>query len=137
MLPFLVLSLFVSGVASDPHWQSSSSLFQHSSADNHHLTKDEFAHIFLEFDSNRDGHVTISEFESGWSHDQLRDPADAGFYFTVADVTNDLRITKSDMDYLFTVMDASADDSLSSAEFTNGWHQLFETGNGHGDGDDD
>ncbi|XP_033750791.1 insoluble matrix shell protein 5-like [Pecten maximus] len=134
MIPLLILSLVVSGVVSDS--KSSSDLFRDSSRDNHHLTESEFANIFLSFDSNRNGEVTISEFESGWSHKHLRDSSEAGFFFTVADVDGNLRITRADMDYLFTVMDASADNSLSSAEFTNGWHNLFETGNGHDDDDD-
>ncbi|XP_021345872.1 uncharacterized protein LOC110445534 [Mizuhopecten yessoensis] len=124
MVPLLLLSLVVSGVLSKSI--SSSTLFHDFSADNRHLTKTEFAHILLSFDSNSDNHVSISEFESGWAHKHMRDPDLAGYFFTVADENDDLRITRADMDYLFTIMDFDADDTLSSSEFLTGWHNFFE-----------
>ncbi|XP_060068871.1 uncharacterized protein LOC132548986 [Ylistrum balloti] len=130
MVPLLLLPLLVSGVVSKS--TSSSTLFSRYSADHHHLTKSEFSHIFLSFDTNTNHQVTISEFEHGWTQQHLRDSTESGYFFTVADVDGDLRITQDDMNYLFIVMDTSADDSLSPSEFSIGWHNLFEAG-----GDDD
>ncbi|XP_071096854.1 troponin C-like [Haliotis cracherodii] len=89
------------------------------------LSNAELEDIFLFFDANNDKEITQKEFEDEWVVKYTLGPmAEADALFKAADATDDGKITKADLPFIFQYFDMDSDGTVDMNEFLTQWGSL-------------